>query len=74
MILVYGKSVGCPQCDEAKRKLDELGVEYSFINVLDKPDLITDLRINGVRSVPAFFNEEGFLLGQGKFDEKFLRR
>ncbi|NUY39901.1 glutaredoxin [Wolbachia endosymbiont of Litomosoides brasiliensis] len=54
-VVIYIKQY-CPFCKKAKELLDEKGVKYEEIGVLEKPDLFNDIKSKyNVRTVPQIF-------------------
>jgi glutaredoxin len=61
MITVYSKSA-CPNCDNAKRFLDQQGLRYREINI-EKDSASRDFLIQqGHRSVPQFYCNDTLLV------------
>lgn len=54
MIVVYSKDM-CPYCDRTKDKLNEMGLEYTEINVSKNPDKREFLKEEGHRTVPQIY-------------------
>ena len=50
--ILFGK-INCPQCDSLKSYLDELGVQYDYIDATDNIELLHKYA-PGARSVPQF--------------------
>jgi glutaredoxin len=46
-------SPGCSMCLRAKEFLEEQGIAFESINVLDRPDAIDELAANGIRGLPV---------------------
>ncbi len=54
-VVIYIKQY-CPFCKKAKELLDEKGIKYEEISVLEKPDLFNDIKSKyNVRTVPQIF-------------------
>lgn len=52
MITVYTKP-GCVACDATKRKMDDLGIEYTPKDFASSPEAIELAMNNGVTSAPV---------------------
>ena len=57
MIKVYGKSVGCGNCNIAKEKLKSANIEYKFIDVTEDEQALNLIKSLGYRQVPVIENE-----------------
>lgn len=53
--ILFGKT-NCPQCDSLKSYLDELGVQYDYIDATDNIELLHKY-VPGARSVPQFVHD-----------------
>lgn len=51
-ITVYGKP-GCQQCTATTRKLDQLGLAYSYVDVAVDVDAACRLQAEGHRTLPV---------------------
>ena len=62
-IVVY-TTAWCAECRQAKRIMDEQGVEYDVIDIDQDPDAVAEvLRLNhGMRSVPTMIFPDGSVL------------
>lgn len=69
-IKVYGKT-NCPGCDQAKALLDQRGIGYEYINVMNNMDALRKLLDQGLKSVPQVF-VNGELLGGVEALQKHL--
>lgn len=58
-ILMYGAD-WCRDCIRTKRQLDELGIGYQYINLVDNPDAAEDARkISGRTNIPVVVYPDG---------------
>ena len=64
MIKVYSKA-GCPQCESAKRLLDEWNIEYEVIRIDLDNDARNFLLGEGHRSVPQLYVGDKLLVEGG---------
>ena len=57
-VIVYGKP-NCPYCDKAKATLEDRGIEYKYLDIVEDPTLKEFLVEKGLKTVPQIFvNEE----------------
>lgn len=57
MIEIFGKE-DCTYCDQVKTALDNMGVEYEYVDI-DKNELaLLYIRNKGLRSVPQLFHND----------------
>lgn len=64
MITLYGAR-WCPDCIRSKKLLDELGVEYHYIDLQDTPDAaqVVEKINNGFQSIPTIvFDDKSVLV------------
>lgn len=73
MITVYTKN-NCMPCKMTKRKLQELGVDYTEINVDEDLSALGYLMECGFRSLPVVFNENGAPMVTGGFAPNILEK
>jgi glutaredoxin len=60
MLLIYTKPI-CPQCEQVKSLVTELGIDYDAVEVdADSRDYLVSL---GIRSVPAVFDGDTYMGG-----------
>ena len=52
MITVYTKP-GCVACDATKRKMDDLGIEYTPEDLMSSPAVLQMAREQGITSAPV---------------------
>lgn len=60
MLKVYGKSNGCPKCNNAKKELDSRQVKYEFIDITTNDEALELIRSKKFRQVPVFEYENEF--------------
>lgn len=53
-VLVFSKN-NCVQCESTKAKLDDLGVQYTVLNIDEQPEYLDKLLAMGFRSAPVVF-------------------
>ncbi len=59
IIRMYGAD-WCRDCIRTKRQLDELGIDYQYINLVDTPDAAEDARkISGRTNIPVVVYPDG---------------
>ena len=61
--ILFGKP-NCPQCVAVKKYLDEIGVEYEYVDATQNTELLQQYA-PGARSVPQFVFD-GRLIGDAK--------
>jgi glutaredoxin 3 len=66
---------GCPWCDEAEEYLEEHGIAYDKIDVLDDPEAFAEMkRLSGQTSAPTMRLGDEILADFGADElEEFLR-
>lgn len=52
MVTVYTKP-GCVACDATKRKMDDLGIEYTPEDLMSSPAVLQKAREQGISSAPV---------------------
>jgi glutaredoxin-like protein NrdH len=66
-VTVYTKS-NCPQCTMTKKKLDQLGIIYTEVNLEDHPDQVAAFKEQGLMAAPIVTTDtkawSGFKLGK----------
>ena len=55
MIYVYGRKE-CVYCDKAIALLDESGLDYTYIDIYEKPETLEMMRRRGHATVPQVYN------------------
>ncbi len=50
-VTVYTKS-NCVQCDQTKKKFNQLGIEYSEVNLEENPEKVQEFMDQGLMSAP----------------------
>lgn len=58
MVTIFTKS-GCPQCQFTRRKLDDLGVPFTTIDLDTDPAARATVRALGYQSVPVVVTDTG---------------
>ncbi len=62
----------CPYCQEAKKLLDSLSKEVTFIDLDDFPEKGLELIKNGMKTIPQIFHN-GSLIGGFQELQQFLK-
>ena len=55
MIKVYSKP-NCMQCNFTKKYLEDKGIEFKEINIMDNPESVEELKLYGFNSMPVVAN------------------
>lgn len=71
MITVYGKQ-NCPSCSKAKALLEQMGVQYEYVDVFDSPDAMELLVESGLKTVPQVYQDGKLIGGFEALNEHFL--
>lgn len=60
MIEIFGKKE-CPYCDQVTNALNNMGIDYSYLDVEEDEVALSYMRYKGLRTVPQlFYNDKHY--------------